>query len=122
MMDEFKEWVESILGATYAYSMGMWTDRTGIDGQYVCAIQQNGGPGPDVDDRRQRFRVIVLGPTNGRQHVEQVRAGIEALATAALGNSVPCGAARVRAIGEPTGPGYTGENRAWFSLDFEVLF
>ncbi|MCI2809390.1 phage tail termination protein [Eoetvoesiella caeni] len=122
MLNEFKEWAEAVLGSAYVYSMGMWTDRPGIAESKICAIQGNGGPGPDVDDRRARFRVILLGPANGRQHAAAIMADVQALALAALGDSVPCGAARVRAIGEPTGPGYTNETRAWFSLDFEVLF
>ena len=122
MLNEFKEWVEATLGTAYIYSAGMWTDRPGIDASKICAIQGGGGPSPDVDDRRPRFKVILLGPVNSRQHATAIGSDMSALALAALGDSTPCGAASVRAIGEPTGPGYTSENRAWFSLDFEVLF
>lgn len=122
MFDHFKDWVESVLGAAFQYSAGMWVDNAVLNDLSICAIHQTPGPAPDVDDRRQRFRVILLGPRNKREAWPQVKTGIEALSQAALGDSAPCGAASVRAITEPMGPGYTNENRAWFSLDFEVLF
>lgn len=122
MFDHFKDWVESVLGTAYQYSAGMWIDNAALNDVSICAIHQTGGPGADVDDRRQRYRVILLGPRNRREYWIQLKDDIELLALAALGDSVPCGAASVRAITEPTGPGYTNENRSWFSLDFEVLF
>lgn len=122
MFDHFKVWVESILGAAYQYSAGMWIDHPALNSQSICAIHQTGGARPDVDDRRQRYRVIILGPRDMRQAVTQLKADVESLALAALGDSVPCGAASVHAVGEPIGPGYTNETRAWYSLDFEVIF
>lgn len=82
----------------------------------------NRRPPTQVDIRRLRFKVILLGPKGVRKHVVDVGNSIETLAQVALGDSVPCGAASVRAIGEPIGPGYTTENRAWYSLDLEVLY
>lgn len=122
MFDAFVEWLESVLGTQYQYSRGQWVDSAALAGIWIASVHQNGGPGPDVDDRRQRFRVILLGPRNARQSSVQITEHIESLVQAAMGDAVPCGAASVRAIGEPAGPGYTTENRAWFSLDLEVLF
>lgn len=122
MFDEFKTWVESIIGSGYVYSMGMWTDRSGISTSSICAIQQTGGPNPDVDDRRRRFKVILLGPVNSRQSAGAIKLAADSLADASLALPAPCGAARIGMIGEPVGPGYTTENRAWFSMEFEVLF
>ncbi|MNZ87977.1 hypothetical protein D3C78_1068560 [compost metagenome] len=89
---------------------------------WIASVVRNGGPPAVVDTRRPRFRVILLGPRNGRQHVLTINRNIESLALAAMGDSVPCGAVSVRALGEPVGPGYTTENRAWYSLDLEILF
>ncbi|HHM9014201.1 TPA: hypothetical protein ACRNSF_005800 [Pseudomonas aeruginosa] len=120
--DAFQDWLASILGEGYQYSRGMWVDHPSLDSAFIAAIQQTGGPATQVDVRRLRFKVILLGPKGVRKHVVDVGNSIETLAQVALGDSVPCGAASVRAIGEPIGPGYTTENRAWYSLDLEVLY
>jgi hypothetical protein len=99
----------------------MWIDSPSVNGAFIASVQQMGGPAPDVEDRVIRFKVILLGPRDGRKHVVAVEQTMESLAQAALGDSSPCGAASVRAVGEAVGPGYTSENRPWYSLDFEVL-
>ncbi|HBO3404126.1 TPA: hypothetical protein L4S50_002371 [Pseudomonas aeruginosa] len=122
--DAFQDWLASILGDGFQYSRGMWVDHPSLDSAFIAAIQQTGGPPTQVDVRHLRFKVILLGPKGmeSRKRVADVGRSIEAVAQAALGDSVPCGAASVRAIGEPIGPGYTTENRAWYSLDLEVLY
>lgn len=122
MFDHLLDWVKAALGDKYEYSRGMWVDHPGAADKFICALHQAGGLAPDVDDRRPRYRLILLGPTKGRQHTIEVQSDMDSLAMAALGDSAPCGAASVRAVGEPMGPGYTTENRAWFSLDLEVLY
>lgn len=122
MYEAFVDWLAAVLGETYEVSSGQWVDSPDLGGTWIAAVVQNGGPPVDVDDRRQRYRVILLGPRNGRQHVTTINQNIESLVQAVLGDAVPCGAASVRAIGEPVGPGYTTENRAWYSLDLQVLF
>lgn len=119
MLDELKIWIEAILGPSWIYSQGMWTDRPGIEASSICSIQSDGGPQPDVDDRRPRFRVILLGPIQGAPGT--TKSAAEALAQAALTTAPPCGAAHIR-ISEPTGPGTTTENRRWFGLDVEIIF
>jgi len=120
--EAFVDWLTAVLGETYEVSTGQWVDGPSLADTWIAAVVQNGGPPVSVDDRRQRYRVILLGPRNGRQHVSTINQNIESLVQAAMGDAVPCGAASVRAIGEPVGPGYTTENRAWYSLDLEVLF
>jgi len=121
MLNNFKEWVEGVLGTDYVYSLGMWVDHPGVAENWICSIQKNSGPGPDVDDRRQRFRLILLGPANGRNYSSNVELDIEALISMTMSGISPCGSANIRS-GEAAGPGYTSEDRAWYSLDFEVLF
>lgn len=122
MYEFFVDWLTSVLGEAYEVSSGQWVDGQDLAETWIAAVVQNGGPPVSVDDRRQRYRVILLGPRNGRQHVSTINQSIESLVQAAMGDAVPCGAASVRAIGEPVGPGYTTENRAWYSLDLQVLF
>lgn len=119
MLDELKTWIEAILGPSWVYSMGMWTDRPGISESNICSIQNDGGPQPSVDDRRQRFRVILLSAIDGPP--TSAKDGAAALTAAALALPPPCDAAHIR-ISEPVGPGTTTENRRWYGLDIEILF
>src|SRR5690606_39737204 len=98
----------------------MWVDHVALNDAFICAIQSVGGPQIDVEDRRPRFRVILLGPRNGRQHAAEVQGHAEALIIAAMESEPPCGAAHLRVISEVTGPGYTSENRAWCSIELQV--
>ncbi len=86
-----------------------------------CVVQQMGGGGPAVDVRYARYRVVLLGPRNDREDYTQIMAAAEALLQASMGDSAPCGAANIRAIAEPIGPGFTTENRAWAQVDFEII-
>lgn len=106
----------------YMHWRGPWVDSPALKPRRILVIIPMGGPAPNVEDRRKRFQVIMLGIENNRADSVQVGKDIELLADAALGNSRPCGAASVRAMGEPTGPGFTTENRAFYMLDFEVIF
>lgn len=121
MFDEFIEWAQAVIGGTYNPSRGIWVDSPQAAGLFIAAYHQTGGPMPQVDVRRPRFRVILLGPRDGRQHTISVQNSAEALMQATLGDLLPCGAARVAAM-EPVGPGFTEENRPFFSLDFELIF
>lgn len=120
MYESFVEWLQLHLGSTYQYSRGMWVDHAALNEAFICAIQSVGGPQIDVDDRRPRFRVILLGPRNGRQHAAAVQGHAEALIIATMESEPPCGAAHLQVISEVTGPGYTSENRAWCSLELQA--
>ena len=120
MYDALVDWLETIL-PDYQMSRGMWVDNPALNDLFICAVQASGGPAIDVDDRRPRYRVILLGPRNGRQHAAQVQADAEAIQAATMAGQ-PCGAASIRAMSEPTGPGYTQENRAHMQLDLQITF
>lgn len=64
--DAFQDWLASILGEGYQYSRGMWVDHPSLDSAFIAAIQQTGGPPAQVDIRRLRFKVILLGPKGVR--------------------------------------------------------
>ena len=122
MFDAFADWVSAILGAQYQYARGQWVDTLASNSQFICAIRSTGGGPITVGVRRKTFQVILLGPVSGRQHAIKVQADADTLAEYTLGVFTPCGAASIRIIGETMGPFYTTENRAWVSIDFEVLF
>lgn len=121
MFDELVDWIAVILGTDYQYSRGMWVDHPAIKNLFVCSVQATGGPAVDVEDRRPRFRVLLFGPENGRQHAQQVQADAEKLIAAAIDGAPPCGAASIRAMTDAIGPGFTAENRAWVQIDFQVI-
>lgn len=122
MLDEMKEWIESILASAFVYAKGQFIDSEAMADKSVCSIRAFGGAAIDVDDRRPRFRIVLFGPRGERSAVSMVQAAAESLVQGSLGATAPCGAAAVRTIGEPVGPGFTAENRAWFSLDLQVTF
>ena len=123
MYDAFVQWVKLTISVEkYEFSRGLWLDHPSLADRHIAAVLRQGGARPDVEDRRPSFRVLLLGPREGREHASAIQLDIDALAHAAMSDSVPCGAAAVSALGEPVGPAYTTEGRPWVSLDFEVLY
>lgn len=120
MFNELKEWIESLLDSKYQYSMGAWVDNESV--QYICAIYSTGGAPVDVDTRRPRFRILLLGPVNGRQYGATLLSDIELIMQESIDGTVPCGAAAIRAMTEPSGVGYTEENRPFVSVDFQLTY
>ncbi len=121
MLVEFRNRVGTII-TDYAFMYGQWVEASAVDGNSYCVVQASGGPAPVVDTRYPRFRVVLLGRRNRREDAQQLMNDANALIVAGMGDSLPCGAANVRAMGEPSGPGFTVENRAWVQVDFEVIF
>lgn len=121
MFNALKDWVQGELGSKYIYSAGPWIDTSGT--AYYCALYSMGGSAVDAGEiRRARYRVLLVGPREGRAKNGEIMADIESLIQRSMGDSLPCGAASVRALGEVTGPAYTTENRAWASVDFQITF
>lgn len=121
MLVEFREWVGTVVTG-YTFMYGQWVEQSAVDGNWYCVVQAAGGPAPIVDTRYPRFRVVLIGRRNQRQDAQQLIEAANDLVAAGMGDSLPCGAANVRAMSEPIGPGYTSENRAWVQVDFEVIF
>jgi hypothetical protein len=123
VFDAFIAWLKLTIPDTdYVYSRGMWIENKDLNASKIISIRQDGGPPTDVDDRRARYKVIMLGARDKREDAPTVSADINTLVLAALDGSKPCESAGIRAMSEPTGPGFTTEGRAWYSLDFEVTF
>lgn len=120
MFENLKAWIESLLDSKYQYSLGPWVDNSSLD--YVCAIYAMGGAPVDVDTRRPRYKILLVGPENGRQFGATLLSDIELLMQESIDGTVPCGAASIRAMTEPSGVGYTEENRAFVSVDFQLTY
>ena len=122
MFEELAEWLAVVLGAQWELVDGGLPDSSAFDGGHYCVIRGMGGAAPDVDDRRPRYRVLLLGPKNNRAAKADTRTAVKALMDACLGDTTPCGAASVKALGEPIGPSYTVDDRAWMSVDLQLTF
>lgn len=125
MYNELKEWIESLLSSQfldceYQYSFGEWTDDESLG--FVCAIYGMGGAAVDMDVRRPRFRVLLVGPKASRHQAHALINHVNQLIQLTIDSDPPCGAASIRALSEPAGPGYTTENRAWVSVDFQIIY
>ena len=120
LLTDVRDWVMAALPAGYT-SKFAWVEASADAAKRYCVVQQAGGSGPVVETRYPRFRVILLGRRNERADAEQILADIEGLVQAAMGDSAPCGAASIRAVTEPVGPGFTTENRAWAQVDFQSI-
>lgn len=120
MFESLKDWVQEAIGQGYRLVDGGFIDGQSFALDHMCVIKGRGGMAPDVDDRRPRYMIVLLGPRNDRPAVAQVRAAAEALMEACLGDTVPCGAASVKALGEPIGPSYTVEDRAWMTVELQL--
>lgn len=124
MLVETKEWLEAVLGPGYQYSYGEWLEDAASATKLLINVQAMAGMSPMMDVRKPRYRVMILGRRNTRGDSQQVWNAAQYIMQAAIGDgkSNPCGAANVRAMGEPTGPGFTTENRAWVQVDLEVIY
>lgn len=121
-LTDVRDWAALTVPAGVSFVFGSWVETTTAAETKYCVVQASGGQGPKADDRHPRYRLILLGRRNQRQDGAEVLQIAEALVQAAVAGLVPCGAANIRAITEPVGPGYTTELRAWAQVDFQVTF
>lgn len=123
MFESFRNWLEEVLGTQYRYVQGQWQEDDNSADDFFCSIHSTGGPAPSVDDRYPNLRVILVGPRNGRGYATKIRQDAESIMARVVSENrgVPCTLVNIRASGEPIGPGYTTENRVWYTLDFTVI-
>ena len=123
MVVEFKDWLMALLPAGYVPFIGMWQDVKQNQGQFLVSITQEQAGGPSADVQRANYRVILLGPQNGREHQLKIMNDAQQLIESAISRAIiPCGAAHVTSLGSAMGPGLTAENRAWAQLNFQLIF
>lgn len=124
-IDALFDWLPQAMGPVLSPKFmfidgGVPSNKT-TPSKFMCVVQGRGGPAPDAGDRRPNYRVILMGPEKSRSDVASVRATAEAIMQAILDESTPCGMAGIRAMGEPVGPAYTAEDRAWMSLELQLI-
>lgn len=123
MVVEFVDWLRDLLPAEYVPFVGAWQDTKQNQYQFLFAVQQENSSAPIVDYQRANFRVILLGPQNGREHQLRIMQDAQDLINAAIARAtIPCGAAHVTSSGSAMGPGLTTEYRAWAQLNFQLIF
>lgn len=121
MFDNVTDWIGAVL-PEYVLATGSWIEGAENADDFFVVVKAEGGPSIDVDDRRPRYKITLLGPRNGVQYKLQVMQAAESLVIAALGGSLPCDAAGLQVASEPMGPGFTTENRAYASVVLQVTF
>lgn len=121
MFEEVADWVLAVVGDTYTPARGQWVESTLTADKYYLVVKGAGGLSPMVDVRKPKFSIILIGRRDKREDSGKILQDMELLMKASLGDSKPCGSASLKAMGEPIGPGFTTENRAWSQVDFEVL-
>lgn len=121
MLDDFEAWLVAVMGTGYAMAIGAWEETTADAGTMYCSLQKVGSPSPSAGDRTLQYRVVLLGRKQQRQDAQQLLVDAEKLMQAVMGGIMPCGAANIRAVGEPVGPSVTTENRSWVQIDFQVM-
>lgn len=124
MINKVRDWLASILPADkYTANFGEWVESTADKDKFYLVVSGSGGASPNVKARQPNFHIVLLGPRNKRNEAASLNQDIESIMSAAMDhNSVPCGATIITPIGEPVGPGFTTENRAFMQLDLRVIF
>lgn len=123
MVVEFVDWLRALLPSDYVPFVGAWQDTAQNKGQFLFAVQQEPSSAPVVDVQRANYRVVLLGPQNGREYQLRIMQDAQALVNDAIERAIiPCGAAHVTSGGSAMGPGLTTENRAWAQLNFQLIF
>lgn len=117
-----RDWLSAVL-PDYMVTFGQYIDTDQTASRYIASIHGTGGPPTSVDTRRKRYHVRLYGRKNQRGDSLKILEDVEKISTAAIDHiELPCGAANVQVITEPVGPGYTEENRPFFTIDFEVTY
>lgn len=120
---DLEEWLRIFLTTpVYKYQYGEFSESPTEGDQYFCVLRANSGPAPVADDRTKRFTVIIIGRRQNRTDGAQMLADAEKIMRAAMGEIMPCGAAGVRALSEPVGPGYSNENRPFMQIEIQIIF
>lgn len=119
-MNTIKDWLANILGGEYAYVADHWEERHNAAADWLCVVAASGGPAPVVDIRRRFYSIMLIGPRNMQQATNRLKEDADQLVNATIRGERPCGYANARCTGEPMGPGFTVEDRAWMQLNLEL--
>lgn len=123
MVVEFKDWLVALLGYQYDPWIGPWVDTASNKNKFMVAIRQDAAGATVVDSQRANYRVVLLGPQNGREHQLKIMSDAQKLVSLTIERAIiPCGAAHVQSLGAAMGPGLTEEDRPWAELSFQVSY
>lgn len=124
MIDALENWVTSLtLSQSYQLFIGEWVEARQDENKFYLMIRNDGGPAPGPDIRWQTFGVVLVGRRNKRSDAEFLKLDANAIIEAAIAHEViPKCSVIVNALGEPVGPGFTTEGRAFYQLNLQVIF
>lgn len=123
--EDFVAWFNEVPGAeVYTRARGAWNDSTMAADKRFAVIKFQGGPKPDVDRFSVTVDVLLLGKKQERQTAGALP-NIEEFAYALVQRSMQSWCSgritAIRSIGGVTGPGFTAEDRPWYSLSFQLV-
>lgn len=123
MMEELKQWLADLnLSQTYTNFTGEWVEDKQSANKFYLVVRQDGGSAPFVDVRNPRFGIVLIGRRNTRSDAKHLYDDANAIMQAVIDGVIPCGSANITAMGEPVGPGFTNEGRAFYQLNLQVTF
>lgn len=119
----FAAWFQSLPGSgDYMLARGQFVDSTGVAGQRVAIIQQQGGRRPVDRVQFPQIRLTLMGRRDQRGDVLPVESFAESVVQAAIetGGLEQC-IIHLTPLGSIMGPYYTAENRVVYGLNFELI-
>lgn len=124
MIDAFEQWLIDLpKSQTYQLFVGEWVESNQDADKFYLMYRQDGGPAPGPDIRWSNVGVILVGRRNKRSDAEFLKLDANAIIEAAIAHEViPKCSVIVNALGEPVGPGFTTEGRAFYQLNLQVIF
>lgn len=123
MMDELEQWIVDLpKSQNYQLFIGEWVEANQDANKFYLMMRQDGGMSPFIDVRKASFGIILVGRRNKRADAQFLNTDANAIMQAVIDGLAPCGAANITAMGEPVGPGFTTEGRAFYQLNLQVTF
>lgn len=123
MIDAFEQWLIDLpKSQTYQLFVGEWVESNQDANKFYLMYRQDGGSSPFIDVRKPNLGIILVGRRNKRSDAEFLKTDANAIIEAVIDGIAPCGAANITALGEPVGPGFTTEGRAFYQLNLQITF
>lgn len=126
IFEDFTAWFSGAPGAdVYTRARGTWVDSPTNDDKRFAVFSMQGGFAPDVDSISPHVQILLIG-RKGERNVAGALPDIENFAYSLILRSMStfCSGSitAVRSItSAPTGPGFTTEDRPWYTLNFELM-
>ncbi len=123
--DDFSTWFQGASGAAqYTRARGTWVEPpTGSPDTRFAVFQFQGGAKPDVDMISPVVDVTILGKRGERNvagSLPDIENFVYDLVARSMSSTCSGKITGIRAIGLPSGPFYTTEDRPWYKISFEL--